>query len=46
MDFMADLILDDENALSLKYRPVAGFQNWSILTFETILDMISPKIAW
>ncbi len=47
-DFMRDLILDDEDLLSLEYRSGAGFRNFfqiSSSTFEEILNMIGSKIA-
>ena len=47
-DFMRDLILDDEDLLSLEYRSGVGFRNFFRIpssTFETILNMIGPKIA-
>ncbi len=43
IDFMRDLILDDDNLLSLEYWSSAGFHNFfqiSSPTFETILKVI------
>lgn len=44
-DFVVDLILNDEDALSLEYRSGAGFRSLSSSTWARILKMISLKIA-
>ncbi len=47
-DSMRDLILDDQNLLSLEHSPGAGIQNFfwvSSSTFEEILNMIAPRMT-
>lgn len=47
-DLMNDLILDDVDVLNLEYRSGAGFKNFfrmSTTSFETLLNMIGPKIS-
>ncbi|XKL61522.1 hypothetical protein PGB90_008579 [Kerria lacca] len=48
IDFIKDLILDDEDALNLEYRSGAGFKNFfrvSTSTFTKIFNMIGPRIS-
>ncbi len=48
IDFIRDLILDDQNLLRLEYRSGVGFQiffRMSGYTFEEILNMIAPRMT-
>ncbi len=48
MDFLKDLILDDQNLLSLDYHSRRGFQisfQMYSFTFEEILNMITPRMT-